>query len=67
MSQVLETLRSIYDPVVPFDIKVTTPGTGRMCPKGQKIKCNYTGKLTDGHVFDSSIGRAPFVFTLGVG
>lgn len=33
--------------------------------KGSKVKLHYTGKLTDGTVFDSSEGRDPLEFTLG--
>jgi peptidylprolyl isomerase len=32
---------------------------------GDKIKVHYTGKLTNGRVFDSSIDRNPMVFTIG--
>lgn len=32
---------------------------------GDKVKIHYTGKLTDGTVFDSSDGRDPLEFTLG--
>ena len=35
--------------------------------KGDKIKIEYTGKLTDGSVFDSSEGKAPLGFEVGVG
>lgn len=31
------------------------------------VKVNYTGKLTDGQVFDSSEGREPLEVTLGQG
>lgn len=31
------------------------------------VKVHYTGKLTDGQVFDSSIEREPIEFTLGQG
>jgi|TARA_B110000259_G_scaffold37866_1_gene42986 FKBP-type peptidyl-prolyl cis-trans isomerase 2 len=31
------------------------------------VKVNYTGKLADGQVFDSSEGKEPIAFTLGQG
>ena len=31
------------------------------------IKVHYTGKLTDGEVFDSSVGRDPIEFTVASG
>ena len=32
---------------------------------GDTVRINYTGKLTDGTVFDSSEGRDPLEFTIG--
>jgi FKBP-type peptidyl-prolyl cis-trans isomerase FkpA len=42
-------------------------GTGATAAPGQTLTVNYTGKLADGTVFDTSVGRAPFQFTLGAG
>lgn len=35
--------------------------------EGDSVKVNYTGKLDDGTVFDSSEGRDPLEFTVGSG
>jgi len=35
--------------------------------KGSRVKVNYTGRLFDGTVFDSSEGRAPLEVVLGSG
>lgn len=35
--------------------------------EGDKIKVHYTGKLDDGSIFDSSVGRDPLEFTMGAG
>lgn len=32
---------------------------------GDKVKVNYTGRSEDGTVFESSVGLAPLVFTIG--
>lgn len=44
-----------------------TPGTGTGAANGQALQVNYTGYLTDGTRFDSSLnpGRTPFNFILG--
>lgn len=34
---------------------------------GDQVKVHYTGKLTNGEQFDSSIGREPLAFTVGAG
>ncbi|MGA2002079.1 MAG: FKBP-type peptidyl-prolyl cis-trans isomerase [Terriglobales bacterium] len=45
-----------------WDIKV---GTGAEAKPGHKVKVEYTGWLTDGKKFDSSVGKQPFEFMLG--
>ena len=47
------------------DIEV---GTGKVAEKGKNITVHYTGYLTDGTKFDSSLDRMePFSVILGVG
>ncbi len=49
-------------------IEVIKEGSGAGAQKGQSITVDYTGKLVDGTVFDSSIPRGePFTITLGIG
>ncbi len=46
-----------------WDIKV---GTGPAAKSGQHVKVHYTGWLTNGKKFDSSVGTGkPFEFMLG--
>jgi FKBP-type peptidyl-prolyl cis-trans isomerase len=47
-----------------WDIKV---GTGAEAQKGQKVTVHYTGWLTSGKKFDSSVGGKPFPFRIGAG
>jgi FKBP-type peptidyl-prolyl cis-trans isomerase len=44
-----------------------TPGAGATAVSGKKVTVNYTGWLTSGKQFDSSIGKQPFSFKLGAG
>ena len=48
-----------------WDVKV---GTGATATAGKKVVVHYTGWLTNGTKFDSSVDRKkPFEFTLGAG
>ena len=35
--------------------------------EGDTVSINYTGKLNDGTIFDSTVGREPLSFTIGNG
>ena len=53
-----------------LEIKTTQEGTGdREVKKGDVVSVLYTGKFTDGKVFDSTSknGDRPFTFTVGQG
>lgn len=46
----------------------TLVGTGASPTKGSRVRVHYTGRLTNGTKFDSSVDRGtPFEFILGVG
>jgi FKBP-type peptidyl-prolyl cis-trans isomerase FkpA len=40
-------------------------GTGATAAVGDTVSVHYTGRFTNGTVFDTSAGRAPFQFRLG--
>ncbi len=42
-------------------------GKGPEAVRGKTVEVHYTGWLTDGKKFDSSVGGAPFSFRLGAG
>lgn len=52
-----------------LQIQDTLVGTGTVASAGQTVTVHYTGRLTSGQVFDSSLGagRTPFEFRLGAG
>jgi FKBP-type peptidyl-prolyl cis-trans isomerase len=51
-----------------LNIQTTKEGAGVGASVGDVVVVHYTGKLTDGKVFDSSIPRGqPFEFRLGEG
>ena len=51
------------------EIEILEPGDGQTYPKaGDQLTMHYTGSLTDGTVFDSSVQKnRPFSFQIGVG
>ena len=42
-------------------------GSGDEAKKDDTVEVHYTGWLTDGKKFDSSVGKRPFSFKLGAG
>jgi FKBP-type peptidyl-prolyl cis-trans isomerase len=49
-------------------IETLEPGNGPVAQAGQMVTVHYTGWLTDGTKFDSSVDRGtPFQFRLGAG
>lgn len=42
-------------------------GDGATPSRGQQVIVHYSGWLTDGSAFDSSVGRGPFDFAIGTG
>ena len=53
--------------VTELKIKDLVVGKGATAKVGSTASVNYTGWLTDGTQFDSSIGRASFEFVIGQG
>ena len=53
---------------VTVSIAPDTFGIGELPQKGDSIMTHYTGMLTTGKIFDSSMNQgAPFLFQVGVG
>ena len=49
------------------DSKDEIVGTGPAAKLGDVVEVDYTGKLENGTQFDTSIGRKPLKFVLGIG
>jgi FKBP-type peptidyl-prolyl cis-trans isomerase len=55
-------------PAAPLQIEDIKIGDGAVATKGKTVSVHYTGTLTDGKRFDSSLDRGqPIVFSLGAG
>ena len=54
-------------PTPQVKIEDTQPGSGAAAKAGDTLVVNYTGKLQDGTMFDTSVGKTPFEFKLGNG
>ena len=51
-----------------LEVEDLVVGTGAQARAGQQVSVHYTGWLTDGRKFDSSVDRGqPFPFQLGAG
>ncbi|MFA6624022.1 MAG: FKBP-type peptidyl-prolyl cis-trans isomerase, partial [Fibrobacteraceae bacterium] len=57
-----------YLMAIPYQVKTIREGSGDPVKKGQLIKVNYKGWLTDSTLFDDSYARGePLEFSLGSG
>lgn len=66
VNKAIKTIKSMMKDGVKIDIE--KEGAGAAITNGQNAVVHYTGKLTDGKIFDSSIPRnQPFIFQLGSG
>lgn len=62
------TLSCTVPPMAELQIEELNVGTGAEAVTGQKVAVHYTGWLTNGQKFDSSLDRGtPFEFALGGG
>lgn len=59
-------VRTFANGLVIEDVAMGKPDGKRASP-GNLVSVHYIGKLKNGKIFDSNVGRAPFKFRLGVG
>jgi FKBP-type peptidyl-prolyl cis-trans isomerase len=52
---------------VGYTILTPAPAGAAVCKFGDTVDMEYTGWLTTGKQFDSSVGKAPFRFKIGAG
>jgi peptidylprolyl isomerase len=63
-----EAAKPMTKEVTALQIKDLTVGRGAEATAGKRVSVHYTGTLTNGTKFDSSLDRGtPFEFTLGAG
>ena len=56
------------NPPSKFQVEIEAELEGKQCPKGSRVLVHYTGRLSDGTKFDSSLDRGkPLDFIVGVG
>lgn len=60
LAQMTKTPSGLYYQDVPA-------GSGTTAVSGNRVTVHYTGFLTSGSTFDSSVGKTPFSFTIGRG
>lgn len=60
--------KAVIEPVTGLRVELLETGEPGTAPKtGDRVKVHYTGRLTTGAQFDSSAGRDPFEFIVGLG
>jgi len=56
-----------FGPVTELKIEDTKVGAGAQVRSGNTVTVNYIGRLTNGAVFDTSVGKQPFSTVIGTG
>lgn len=58
---------TMNEPTAELIVQDQMIGTGALAKVGDVVSVDYTGKFSDGTVFDTSVGKQPFQFVLGTG